>query len=153
MLLLGRYNVRLPAAIAREPPAAQSRRCGSLRPSPYASPPGIRPTAGGARQAAACRARNRLLTPNDLRRPRSDAENLFDTSMSALLLRVRMPKLDKVVRTKNVRLLLVGMAGLVASIIQNELLWYSNTCSWQSPEEQGAASQRCCRSRTAAACE
>ena len=49
--------------------------------------------------------------------------------MSALLLRVRMPKLDKVVRTKNLRLLLVGMAGLVASIIQNEVRAQSQLAS------------------------
>ena len=103
--------------------AAAEQSIEVVQPEPEHAP--AQPTAGFTVPAA-----------GDLRRPRSDAENLFDTSMSALLLRVRMPKLDKVVRTKNVRLLLVGMAGLVASIIQNELLWYSNTCSWQSPEEQ-----------------
>ena len=51
--------------------------------------------------------------------PPKDA--LIDTGLMATLLRIRLPKLDKVVAVKNVRMVIVAGLGLFASILQNEV--------------------------------
>lgn len=46
---------------------------------------------------------------------------LIETGLMATLLRIRLPKLDKVVASKNVRIVIVAALGVLSSILQNEV--------------------------------
>ena len=49
------------------------------------------------------------------------SNSLIETSLMATLLRIRLPKLDDTVEKKNIRLVAVGLLGLLSSILQNEV--------------------------------
>lgn len=49
------------------------------------------------------------------------SNSLIETGLTATLLRIRLPKLDSTVKTKNVRLVIVGVLGIFSSILQNEV--------------------------------
>ena len=48
-------------------------------------------------------------------------DSLIETGLMATLLRIRLPKLDSTVQKKNTRIAIVGLLGLVSSIVQNEV--------------------------------
>ena len=48
-------------------------------------------------------------------------DSLIETGLMATLLRIRLPKLDSNVQKKNTRIAIVGLLGLLSSIVQNEV--------------------------------
>jgi hypothetical protein len=49
------------------------------------------------------------------------SNSLIETGLMATLLRIRLPKLDVTVETKNIRMVIVGVLGILSSILQNEV--------------------------------
>ena len=52
---------------------------------------------------------------------KGSSNSLIETGLVATLLRIRLPKLDSTVQKKTIRMVVVGMLGLVSSIMQNEV--------------------------------
>jgi hypothetical protein len=101
------------ASYATQPPPPPPAPLLSYTPAPQATPSPRSAVLSGIRSIG-------------IRAP-ATGSSLVDTGLQATLLRIRLPKLDRVVRRKNLAMFCVGVLGICSCVLQNEVLWLQNS--------------------------